>query len=601
VVEGTLADETTRELSPDEYVLSPVDTTIAGAKQVTVKAGAFSAWFPIMVNSSTAGLQSIALTKAPNKTLYALGEAFDKTGMVITGRYYDSEEGIFTEKTETVYAVVGYDPTRRGEQAVSIRVNRQILTLPVQVRVPADADITINIDMGGTTNKSLDCKQVWIKGEPVDVPENLKITIKVNGITTGFENGKGVSLADFSSVDTTITGVHTVTLTLDDASHSIPIYVVDIEPEVFFDYGYWRYEGNPGGTAPGGGEQYTVPLGRSLVLAPILNLVTDASFSWQVSGGACTFSGQNSEFFTLTPEAVGDYTVTLRVDGKAIPIGDEVHKTVTTTVVCSALPSPESAVEHPLFTGPIKHFSPGQFTLRGTGYGWSLGSVLGYEIWRWRTTRETNEFHIYGNAFAGWEEPGIVWVSCDENNNGLPDDTWYELKGSDDENDLYRSNITRRYAVNWFDTEEEPIENEYGQLIEKLVWVDSKGRRAFMGGGWPSDWGVSGSKVTFCGTMIRDSGVIFGAMNPFNGGISRNVDWGYVDAGDLEGGTYANQNGKFFVSNAMQRDGSPADLPWIDFIKVQTAVFVYGTDVGEISTEIHSADGLGKQTDFPLP
>lgn len=116
VVEGTLADETTRELSLDEYVLSPVDTTIAGAKQVTVKAGAFSAWFPIMVNSSTAGLQSIALTKAPNKTLYALGEAFDKTGMVITGRYYDSEEGTFTEKTETVYAVVGYDPTRRGNK-----------------------------------------------------------------------------------------------------------------------------------------------------------------------------------------------------------------------------------------------------------------------------------------------------------------------------------------------------------------------------------------------------------------------------------------------------------------------------------------------------
>ena len=54
------------------------------------------------------------------------------------------------------------------------------------------------------------------------------------------------------------------------------------------------------------------------------------------------------------------------------------------------------------------------------------------------------DFRILGNAFyaaanpngeasreGGSCEPGIVMVSRDANGNGLPDDTWYELAGSD--------------------------------------------------------------------------------------------------------------------------------------------------------------------------
>jgi hypothetical protein len=604
VVVGTFTDETERELGPGEYSLDPPDTGIPGAKQVWVRAGAFSAWFPIMVNNSTAVLQSITLTQPPDKTVYALGEPFDKTGMVVTGRYYDSVLAAYTDRTETVYAVSYYDRARRGKQELSVTINRKTLVLPpVETRIPADAVITINVDNGGTTEKRMDCQQIWLKGAPFDVPKNLKIRVEANGVTVGVTN-EGVSLDDFSPVvDTNVPGGRTITLTLDDATAEMFILVPDIEPEVFFDYGYWRHQGNPKGTGPGGAEQYTVPLGRSLALAPILNLVKDASFSWEVSGGDYTDSGQNSAIFTLTPAAAGNYTVTVKVSGASIATGAALQKTVSTTVVClPALPgTPPAEVENPLFTPPLKHFSPNQFLLGGTGYGWSLGTVLGYEVWRWRCTRATNEFHIYGNAFAGWEEPGIVWVMCDENANGLPDDTWYELKGSDDESDLYRQYITRQYAINWFDYGKSPIPNQYGQLISSQCWVDSKGRSGFMGGGWlPSVWGEG--KVTFIGTMIRDDGEpIYGSASYLPGSLGRDVDWGYVDSGDTQYGPYEGQNGKFFVSNAIQRDGTPANLPWIDFIKVQTAIFQYGTGVGDISTEIHSADGLGSQTDFPLP
>lgn len=41
------------------------------------------------------------------------------------------------------------------------------------------------------------------------------------------------------------------------------------------------------------------------------------------------------------------------------------------------------------------------------------------------------DFCVQGNAFDGSSEPGIVWVMQDINGNGLPDDEWYELKGSE--------------------------------------------------------------------------------------------------------------------------------------------------------------------------
>ena len=45
------------------------------------------------------------------------------------------------------------------------------------------------------------------------------------------------------------------------------------------------------------------------------------------------------------------------------------------------------------------------------------------------------DFTISGNAFEAaakgyWSEPGAVMVMRDDNGNGLPDDTWYELAGS---------------------------------------------------------------------------------------------------------------------------------------------------------------------------
>jgi hypothetical protein len=235
----------------------------------------------------------------------------------------------------------------------------------------------------------------------------------------------------------------------------------------------------------------------------------------------------------------------------------------------------------------VKCFAPGQFTERGTGFGWSLGAVLGYEVWRASGTSAS----ITGNGFETWNEPGIVWVQRDDNGNGLPDEMWYEIKGSDDTG-TYKDNITWRYALTYYrDQLAETTPNQFEQIIRTIYWVDQRGRIGTLGGGWPSPGntagiqGESGDWMTYTGTILRDSKgekLNLGQANlaPISG---------YVDV--MSGGS---QTLTFSVNSAIRADGTPAGLSGFSFIKVQTAYFEYGDAFGERSTEIVSATGLGK-------
>ena len=60
----------------------------------------------------------------------------------------------------------------------------------------------------------------------------------------------------------------------------------------------------------------------------------------------------------------------------------------------------------------------------------SLGGFGGYIVVGFDHSIDNSgdyDLGILGNSFSGSSEPGIVWVMQDENGNGLPDDTWYEL------------------------------------------------------------------------------------------------------------------------------------------------------------------------------
>ena len=58
---------------------------------------------------------------------------------------------------------------------------------------------------------------------------------------------------------------------------------------------------------------------------------------------------------------------------------------------------------------------------------------------------EGADFRIDGNAVINGAEPAVVWVSADANRNGLPDDEWFEIPGSEHKNGRAVHNYTIRY------------------------------------------------------------------------------------------------------------------------------------------------------------
>ncbi|MDR0721963.1 MAG: bacterial Ig-like domain-containing protein [Treponema sp.] len=594
-------DDTKSEALPSSaYTVDPVDTSVPGLKRVYVRLGTYtSVYFTIQVDPSDRILRSLEMTSLPTKTTYELGENFNLEGLVITGTYSD---GVAEPMDHNLIFVSGYDKTQRGDQTISLRLNQETFEVPVTVKVPAHATVSLNpFYRGAYLNHELTFyKEVYIQGVPFEFAKsNLRATVEVNGVKVELSVKKGsIFEEDVQGFVSGQAGVQILTLTLDDASVEFEVYVADIEPQVYFDYGYMRQVSDPTGRGPGAATYYARPQ-ETLVLAPVRVLLgfdedhqdLGANYSWSVSGGAYdTAAATNQETFTFTPQAAGTYTVTVQVTGRNYVTSQRDTKTASTEVVCYTGTLPQGS-----FTSPLRNFACGQMTEGGTGYGWSLGSVGGYEVWE---VEHQPFYSITGNPMGNWSEAGVVWLMEDKNGNHIPDEMWYELKGSDDDpGSRYASLITRRYSITYFRSNDTESINEFGQIIRRVYWVDSKGRTGILPGGWPSPWGVSGDWVSYTGTLLRDDGNI--ATGDYTG---LSDIGGYVDSFGNAGKWASNDTwDKFYVEDAIRADGTSISLNAVKFIKVQTGIHRYGGVFGDCSTEINNADYLGKQTDFPNP
>ena len=183
---------------------------------------------------------------------------------------------------------------------------------------------------------------------------------------------------------------------------------------------------------------------------------------------------------------------------------------------------------------------------------------------------------IKGNPFSYQSEPGIIWVSQDDNGDGLPNDQWFELAGSE----YGTENHTTEYAITYFRpalpmsyTGWRDVNNDTGYIPYLSYWN-------------PSDYywqpWVAGTEHTYFGSRLRD-------RSTYENGISDipPYDWGYVDnLNDLIEGP-AGKMGYYKISNARTWDGKPANLEYIDFVKIQTAQTGSTPNLGEISTEVY--------------
>ena len=87
-----------------------------------------------------------------------------------------------------------------------------------------------------------------------------------------------------------------------------------------------------------------------------------------------------------------------------------------------------------------------------TGGMVSLGGFGGYITFHFDHSISNvpgkRDFYISGNGYNGNSEPGIVMVMRDNNANGLPDDTWYELAGSADTDSIGK--VIYNYSISTF-------------------------------------------------------------------------------------------------------------------------------------------------------
>lgn len=216
----------------------------------------------------------------------------------------------------------------------------------------------------------------------------------------------------------------------------------------------------------------------------------------------------------------------------------------------------------------------------------TLGAWGGYVVIGWDhpvvNVKDSYDFRIKGNAFAGSAEPGIIMVSRDTNGNGLPDDTWYQIAGSEYTNPATCHDCTVVYG-------------RPASIADSIAWTSDNPakpsgfipRNNFHQQAYWPQW-AEGETLSFTGEMLPDNYTLNGTMyrlDPFAFGYADNQP-NATDPG-------------IKISWAVDADGNPVELPCIDFVKVYTGLQQVCGWLGETSTEVAGAVDL--HPDAPLP
>ena len=214
-------------------------------------------------------------------------------------------------------------------------------------------------------------------------------------------------------------------------------------------------------------------------------------------------------------------------------------------------------------------------------YAVSLGAYGGYITVGFDHTiaNESGEYDIkvLGNAFAGGAEPGIVLVSADTNKDGLPNDDWYELKGSEYNNAATFHNYEITYYkptsstdnVRWTDNQ-----NKEGNVLHNSYHTQA----------YYPQW-INMATMTFSGSRLPDNGTYDSSQSKW---IMAAYDYGYAD-----NQPNTSDGCKLKLDWAVDKNGNSVTVKGVDFIRIYTAVNqAIGGYVGEISTEVTGVEDL---------
>ncbi len=213
--------------------------------------------------------------------------------------------------------------------------------------------------------------------------------------------------------------------------------------------------------------------------------------------------------------------------------------------------------------------------------GWGGYVVLGFDHDVQNTEGKNLIIHCNGSAAP---EPGVIYLMDDTNGNYLSDDEWFEVKGSE----TGHQDCIRDYRLTYYKPE---------NTSAPIAWRDKFGNE----GELPKStkfairwWKEDTDSVVFTGTRLPDA-----YYNSAPEGTAEYWEvypdlfkYGYAENGKGSGREAADdysekQRGNLIdISDAIDKDGNPAQLQKIRFIKIQTGAFQQAGDLGEISTEV---------------
>lgn len=303
---------------------------------------------------------------------------------------------------------------------------------------------------------------------------------------------------------------------------------------------------------------------------------TDYSYSF-----APTVAGTYTLVYKAT-NAAGSFSYTYKITVPVPVVAATPTSSKFISTVFEYLPAPGQFINE----ASVGSLAQAQKLIGNTNNLLTLGAFGGYVIFGFdhSVNNQTGyDLAIYGNPIGGstpWAEPGIVMVSQDKNGNGLPDDEWYELAGSE-----YGDPSTiKNYEITYT--------NPKGYA--NVTWTDNQGKSGsveinnFHKHNYYPEFAPNQETLTLKGTLLRSS---FGK----NGSIFINspFSWGYTDSWSIGDDYQTNKYNGFDISWAVDKTGKKVDLKTIDFVKVYTAQNEKGNALmGEISTEIKGATDL---------
>lgn len=285
---------------------------------------------------------------------------------------------------------------------------------------------------------------------------------------------------------------------------------------------------------------FNLSAGRRIRLMPFdITNAFDASYTWSVNGKQVQQSSDPVYIFSESAE--GTYTVKVEMKNSYLTVPQEL-----TVNVCPAegryyrAGSPASSKDW----NKVYEFlaAPGQFvnerydvTTMDAACAYaesqmklntyvSLGAFGGYLVVGFDHSIENDggyNIGVSGNSFDGSSEPGIVWVMQDENGDGLPNDTWYELKGSE----YGKPETTQDYAVTYYRPRAAGME---------VQWTDNKGASGsvdYLSQFHTQDYyypaWVEADSYTLRGTCLKANNYDQSGNGSY--WVNPAYDWGYAD------------------------------------------------------------------------